>query len=511
MTGRGGGWGPPPPLAAPLAFRTGGADGIALLFLLAYAVAFVSLTSGGFADADDRYYLQAADAWRDHPPVLGTTHWALRLPLVLAMAAATRLGGRTELAGFVVPATLCVGVLMAATFALVRPVAGRGTAVLAGMLAVSSPVVAIYGRDFGPDGLEAALCAASFALFVRAWQGAGRWGMAGAGLLLGVCWVDRATCAPLLGVYGLVFLGAGPARWRMVPLFVGFAVPLAAEAGFLVLEAGTPFYRFGVDAASLEIPSNHMIGQVAGGLRPPFNWRLMARWRPNSAVDVHWALNPFIDLVTNPQHGWLLLPGAVAAAACWRGSVARPGLGWLVRVLCAWAVLILLAVLVVFNLRPQPRYFLTLTWIAGVLTALWAGPRLEGRWRVAWAGALAAVVALDLLAAQYRPDPVAADRAMVRHLQATGGAVWTTAEHGTTMLLLDGGLAGRVLPLPAGPGGPVFLTAAEAEAGFGDWPVRWREAPAVPWPLRLLQPVAAALNRDLRRRGPDAVMVEAPG
>ena len=489
--------------------RWGWADWACLLGLLAYALGFVALTSGGYADADDRYYLAAADAWRAHGLVVGTAHWALRLPLVLAMAGSMAVGGRTEVAVAMAPAMACVAVLMGATFVLLRPF-GRGAAVLAGVLAASTPVVAIYGRDFGPDLLEAALCAASFAVFMRAGPGRRVGPMVAAGLLLGVAWVDRATAAPLLGVYGIAFLLAGPGRWRMAPLFVAFAVPVVAELVFYAVEAGSPFYRFGVDAGSLEIPSNHMVGQVAGGLRPPFNWRLMARWRPNSLVDVHWALNPFIDLVTNPQHGWLALPALVAGPVLWRGTAGRPE-GWMVRALCMWAGLIMFVVLVLLNLRPQPRYFLTLTWIAAMLVALEVA-RLPGWWRRVACAAVGAVLVLDLLAAQYRPDPVAAERAMVRRLRGGNAAVWTTPEHGATMALLDARVAGQVHLLPAPPGAPCFLTAAEAEAApYRAWAMQARLQPDVPWPLRLVQPLALALHHDLRARGPDGVVVVAPG
>ena len=469
-------------------------DAACILGLLACAAAILALTTGGYADADDRYYLKAADAWRTHAPAIGTLHWDMRLPLVLAMAAATALGGRTELAAFIVPAVLCVLILLLATYALVRPAAGRAAAVLAGLLAISAPVVAIYGRDFGPDILEAALCAASLALFVRGWRRpdpratSAAW-LGGAGLVLGVCFVDRATCVPLLGVYGLVFAHAmwnrHPGRWHMLALFSAFAVPLLAEAIYYTFMTGTPFYRWGIDARSLEIPSNHMIGQVAGGLRPPFSAALMARWRPNSFIDVHWTVNPFIDMVTNPQHGWLILPGAAAGIALWRRTEPGSPLGWLVRVLCLWAALILIVVLVVLNLRPQPRYFLTLTWIAAALAALWLAPFLR---RPPVALATAALLALNPAASRARPDPIAADRLIVQHMREEGGAVWSTDAHRDTLLLLDASLAPRLRPLPAPPGAPTFLTAPEAaQAPYQTWSVLWQAAPTPPWPLGLVQ------------------------
>lgn len=485
-------------------------DAACIAALLAYAALVLALTTGGYADADDRYYLKAADAWLDHAPALGTTHWDMRLPLILAMSGAIALAGRTELAAIIGPAALCTVMLVSSSYALVRTAAGRTAAMLAGVLSISAPVVAIYGRDFGPDILEAALCAASVALFVRGWPRRSAASLAGAGLLLGVCWVDRATCAPLLGVYGLAFVHAvwrrHPGRWTLLALFAGAAIPVLGEAAYYATMTGTPLYRWAVDARSLEIPSNHLIGQVANGLRPPFNPALMARWRPNSVVDVHWALNPFIDLVANPQHGWLILPGTVAGTVLWRRTDPGSPLGWLVRLLCIWATLILFVVLAVLNLRPQPRYFLTLTWIAALLTALWLAPLLL-RHRAA-AFALAAVLALNLAAARLRPDPIAADRLIVRQLRATDRPVWTTDAHRDTLLLLDAGLAGQVQPLPAPAGTDVFLTQPEAtQPPYSGWLTRWRAEPPPPWPLG---PVPAVTGVRLPH-GPAAVLLAVPG
>ena len=499
-------------VGGPAPRRSTALDITCIAALLAYTAAVLVLTSGGYADADDRYYLKAADAWIDHGPAVGTSHWDMRLPLILAMAGAIRVGGRTELAAVVAPAAVCTVILMLATYALVRTAAGRSAALLASVLAVTAPVVAIYGQDFGPDILEASLSATSAAVFAWGWPRRSVASLAGAGLLLGVCWVDRATCAPLLGVYGLVFAhaawGGQPGRWTMLALFAGAAAPVLAEAAYYAVMAGTPLYRLAVDARSLEIPSNHMLGQVAGGLRPPFNAALMARWRPNSLVDVHWAVNPFIDLVTNPQHGWLILPGTVAGTVLWRRTEPGSPLGWLVRLLCVWAVLILFTVLAVLNLRPQPRYFLTLTWVAAILTALWLAPMLL-RHRAA-AVALAAVLALNLAAARLRPDPVSADRLIVRQLHATGGTVWTTDAHRETLLLLDAGLAGRVqsLPAPAGAGAQVFLTQPEAtQPPYDAWPTSWRAEPPPPWPLGPLQGVDGIRLP----HGPAAVLLATPG
>ena len=50
------------------------------------------------ATSDDHFYIEAADGWLAHMPFVGTTHWHLRHPFVLAIAASFAAFGRTELA-----------------------------------------------------------------------------------------------------------------------------------------------------------------------------------------------------------------------------------------------------------------------------------------------------------------------------------------------------------------------------------------------------------------------------
>lgn len=57
--------------------------------------------------------------WAEHAPVLGRTHWALRYPLVLPVAALIRLFG------FSVPVLAAVGLAAHAAFLLMGYAAGR--------------------------------------------------------------------------------------------------------------------------------------------------------------------------------------------------------------------------------------------------------------------------------------------------------------------------------------------------------------------------------------------------
>ena len=74
--------------------------GPAIPYVAGFGVGAVllSLAAAGYSDSDDHFYIEAADGWLAHMPFVGTTHWHLRHPFVLAIAASFAAFGRTELA-----------------------------------------------------------------------------------------------------------------------------------------------------------------------------------------------------------------------------------------------------------------------------------------------------------------------------------------------------------------------------------------------------------------------------
>ena len=286
-------------------------------YAVAYLVTavFLVLTASGYSAMDDRHYVEAADRWLDHPPFIGGNHWHMRLPSVLAIALSFRLFGPTELA-LMLPTLLAYAGLVGLTVHLVASVADRFAAALAGAFVAATPVFALYAKIPYPDEIETFLVALSTYCF---WSGARRREpglLLASGLAIGVSWLMRASCAPLIFLYLVLFL-RGYAMPRRFYGFIaaGFLPLILAELAFYYVETSNAFYRFAVDARGMEIPSAHMVGGSAGGLHPPFNWRLMARWVPNSIVDVHWTLNPYIDFVTNGSYGVIY---ACALAGGWR-------------------------------------------------------------------------------------------------------------------------------------------------------------------------------------------------
>lgn len=422
------------------------------------------LAQAGYTGEDDAHYLFAADGWLNEAPFLGTTHWHLRHPHVFAIAGSFALFGRSE-AAMMLPTVLAYLGVIVLTARLVGKVAGHRAAVLASLAFAATPVFVFYAKIPYPDVSELFWGVASFACFWTALDtGRLRWFVA-AGLAMAMAWLIRSSTIPFIALYGLLFLaGFRAPRVRYLAMAVGFLPPVLIEWGYYAWRAGNPFYRFGIDMHSLEIPTAHMVGKVAHGLRPPFNAELMARWVPNSIVDVHWLVNPYIDFLTSPSFGPLYGLAAVAGLWLWRGAGPDGRVRAFAGVVALLAGLWIFSTIYVLNLRPQPRYFLPATWACCVLLGMamaQVADHLPGRWwrRLAWA-AFAGLLLVDVALVSARKDPMAAERDLVAYVADSPRPV-TTDLVKARFLLEDRGMAWRVrfvsAPYPAGADGIVLV------------------------------------------------------
>jgi len=368
------------------------------------------LAQAGYTGEDDAHYLFAADAWRSGQWFLGVNHWHLRHPHVLAIAASFTLFGRNE-GAMILPAVVAFLGVITLTVWLVRRVADDWTAVFAGLLVAATPAFVLYAKIPYPDVDELFYGVLSFALL---WKGLEtsryRWFVL-SGLAMAIAWLIRPSCAPFILLYGLLFLiGYRVPRSRYLAMGIGFAPPILAEWLYYYLRAGDPFYRFAVDMHSLEIPTAHMIGGVAHGLRPPFNAELMAKWVPNSVVDVHWLVNPYIDFLTSPSFRLLYSAAIVAAFLLLRDRRLQPEIRQFAWIMIALALLWIFVTIYVLNLRPQPRYFLPATWCACILAAMGLRHVLREKGRLPAFALLAILIVSDAALVRARKDPMEAER-----------------------------------------------------------------------------------------------------
>lgn len=489
----------------------------ALGLLTAAALAFAWT---GFLGSDDAAYADAARGWLARFPFVGTSHWALRHPLVLPTALSFRLFGVSE-ASLAAPTVLAFLALVAATYLWLARRLGRDVGLAAAGLMAVTPLFPATASTASVDIVEllfAVLSLMAFDAATRAARPVRHLLLAGA--LAALAWQSRETTLALLLAYGVLFLfgfGAGfglARRWYWV-MAAGFVAVIGAEYLALWSLTGDPLYRLHVDlrhdvVARPEISAEGFdrAGNVVAGA----------------------LLNPFLMLLANQE--FALLFYVAAPAAVWACFMARePEVRRLARLLgVAGLMWFLLVATLGSSLYLVPRYVAMTAFAAVVLVALWL---LRGM-RPAFGLAVAAVLVGTNLLATYvdNKDLFFPERALVRVAAEAGGTVHTDPKtlHRADFLLEAAGVRDRVLDMPPGPGA-LFLHAPNNAAAGSAGPRRFDPAayrPQAGWvevrridPGRKLSGVVlqalgldrylpAALWRRLDRPNPPAVLYRVP-
>jgi 4-amino-4-deoxy-L-arabinose transferase-like glycosyltransferase len=382
----------------------------ALLIAVAVLLAEMSLffRPAGFAGgpSDDQQYIDVALNWYLHGAQIGTSHWALRHPLILSILAMFKLFGPSIDALLLVPRlfyALFVGVTMAAMLRL----AGTRAAFIWLVLVILSPVIHQMATSCYPEMLELALGVTSIWAFCAGRPAAGAAGIAWlllSGLMLGCAVLTRETAIFVLPFYAWALLRRPAMPWTAwLALGLGFALPLLVDNLWLWAMSGDPLYRLHVDEHHVQIASDHMVGRTYAG-SPFLNPDLASRWKPAGPTRLHWAINPVIDFLIDPAFGFVILGWALSAVPFFRDrAMARPKLSTLLLVLFAIGSYVI--VTWVFTLRPQPRYYLFVAAAATIgfalhVDAALAVPRLRRRSQIVFGlvllgGGIALAVAPD--------------------------------------------------------------------------------------------------------------------
>lgn len=357
---------------------------IALAILLAQLSLFFHPAGFAGGPSDDQQYLDIALGWYAHGPQVGTSHWALRHPLILSIAAIFHLFGPSIDSLLLVP-RLFHALFVGVTMAVVLRLAGGRAAAIWLVLVILSPVIHAMGTSCYPEMLELAFAATSIWAFLNARSSTGgalAWSLF-SGLTLGCAVLTRETAAFMLLFYGWAFFRhpAMPRRAYIV-LALGFALPLLVDNIWLWAMTGDPLYRLHVDQHHVLIASDHMVGKTYSG-SPFLNPDLASRWIPAGPTRLHWAINPLGDFLIDPAFGFVILGWALSALPFFRDrALPRPKISTLLLVL--FAVASYVTVTWVFTLRPQPRYYLFVLVAATIGFALYidaalAIPRLKRR------------------------------------------------------------------------------------------------------------------------------------
>ena len=323
---------------------------LALVLWLAKPIVFVG---GG---SDDARYLAAAHAWIAYGPVVGTLHWDLRHPLVLPVAAATALFGEGRFGLLLVPVAYALALLVLGAGVL-RARFGAGVAALWGVFFATNPLVHELATRIYPDLAEAFFICASLAACDAASRRERRAallliaGVAASGAML-----TRETSffLPLLYAGGFA-TGTWLSRREWLLVALGAMPLLLIDNGWLWWATGDPLYRLHVALHHVEVTSTHMAGGTFGGA-VLMNPALAERWTAAGPVDLHWTVNPLLNLPAEPFYGGAFLL-AVALSLMGRRVLDVRERRWLARAGGVAALAFAFGTYVLM-VSQRPRYYL---------------------------------------------------------------------------------------------------------------------------------------------------------
>jgi 4-amino-4-deoxy-L-arabinose transferase-like glycosyltransferase len=409
----------------------------------------------GFQGHDDAYYAAAAL----HPGALGTTHWALRYPLVLPMAAVLALFGH-HLAVLALPTLAAYLAWLALTYAGARALLGwpaASLAALAGILIPEFPVQATYAN---PDTLELAFVLGAFWCHQAALRRPDRVGpLLLCGALAGLGFLTRETAAAFPLYLVLLFaIRPGMNRRGYKVIAVAWAAVVGVELAYFWARSGDPLYRLHISAA------HDQIDRAAQAVQAAAHGNTLDSEGVLTTIPL---LQPLAALCISQKFGPVfLLAGPATWYALRRGGLAAPAR----RVVADAALLALVSVLFVALATTQlyviPRYFSVAAGAAIIPLAAAGGClwRASARAATAWTVALAALC-LPLLAVE-NTDPLFTVRRLVAVAATHAEPIHTdpyTANQAAIPLAFAG-LTGRVTADPPTPGALVAIPEGAAAA-----------------------------------------------
>lgn len=400
-----------------------------LIIIVLVAGAFMVAANFGYEGTDDYYYYNAAMCWLKNGPCVGTEHWSLRLPPIFLTALSFRVWGVNEFA-LVLPQAIIFFLLLSVNYIGANKFFDEGVALWTTLIIAAVPFFALVSTHLNVDLIETAFVVVSFWLLYAAgtWTDRRSQLLAAAGMAASVAWLTRETTAAFLTFIALLFLSDRRYGWRAaIPFGLGAAPLVLIETVFYWIRTGSPFYRLQVDLGHTQIHSAHLAGGVAEKGIPLLNADLAQRWLPTGIFDIHWLVNPYVNLLIHPLTA-LLIPFALIAWVAilrWRD---RPDARKIAFLLLAMGVVWVLFVNYVLTLRPQPRYYGPLIYAAAFVFGFWLSDLMRRRrvLAVAMAGVFLAT-AWVILDAGWRQREIFVSKQFAGYLVRSGEQVHAPA------------------------------------------------------------------------------------
>jgi 4-amino-4-deoxy-L-arabinose transferase-like glycosyltransferase len=405
--------------------------------VLAWSVAMVWFAWVGFISSDDFFYAVGAEGWLRQFPYLGETHWELRHPFVLSMAASFALFGKGEY-----PMVLVTTAYHLAMIALVYVMVSRLFAVregmAAGFLLGATPLMMVWATIANEDIPEAFFILLSFWLFFSARSvdhPARRLFLAG--LAAGLAWLCKETAVGLLLFFGICFLvGYRYPRRLYWIMAAGFALFWLGEWIFYWHQTGDFLYRIRLDLD--QGSSRHVMPVKIPG---------------TGNVEVNTWLNPILSLLINDEFGLLFVLALPAMVWAWRARGMEAEQVAFLRLSVGLAAVWFMTIGYLIPLRDLPRYYTVTTILAVIVVAIWLA---RGVSRKVAIPLTIAYLSLNLaLVYVSNRDPLWGARQLVDMAHKQAGTIHTDpiTREDAAFLLAPHGLSDKVaegLPPPGG-------------------------------------------------------------
>lgn len=426
------------------------------LLLLVAAIAWLNPVGYVGGGTDDWHYVSAAECWARHGACLPHDHWSARWPLIAPMSLALWLGESRATLAFVPFLYALAAILLAAHVA--SRLFGRAASFPAASLLALTPTFALSMARPNVDVVELVFLLAALAAWLAATERpTGRRFAFAAGVALSLAVQTRETSLVYVALFGLWFL-LSPARARRITWWAapGFAVPMAVQMLIHGLAAGDPLLRFRLALDHGRIPSTELDSHVDTSRSPLLNPDFIAGWKPAAGIDVHWSVNPLINLLAHPAIGITLLGALFLLAAYGARGLLDPPARRRAMLLLGAAALASLVLIYVLAIDPKPRMFMPLAAAASMTAAAFGVAAWQARQRPLAAIVALAVGANAILILGAQPSMTGVEAAAGRWI-AEANAPLSSDE--TTRRLLHLVPAARNLP-DAVPGGPLQLRAS---------------------------------------------------
>jgi 4-amino-4-deoxy-L-arabinose transferase-like glycosyltransferase len=397
-------------------------------FILATLSLFIAPNGFGGGRFDDQRYLEAARAWVTSPPLIGETHWELRHTLTLPLAAWFGIGGESLAPFHLIPAAAWASLLALTMLALGRTASHRAAIIFAAVFATTQ-LFHQFGTRYYPEVFELLFVAASLWCFYLGSRSEPRrrWLLL-AGAAASLAMVTRETSWFLPLVYAAFLLAGKPvSRSSMLWVVAGAAPFLIGETLWFWVATGDPLHRAHVALNHVTIPTDQMEGLVyegEGGVL--FNPAIGSRWKDVGTFNVHWTINPILNLFADMRYGLLfwLAAGLGLLARRERADMPLPlGAIGAIGVIGLFSFAFMNYVLM---LPQRTRYYGLLAYCAALIVAVLADRLLLQRGRRRLFAALAAIqLALGfVLIGTLRSDEALADISLPL-IAAAPGQVYT--------------------------------------------------------------------------------------